>query len=196
MSSNESYGDPETRRRILDVTERLVAEQGSRITLGAVAASAGVSRQALYLHFGDRQGLLLALVSAMDQRRDLDASLAHVGAAASGDQLIERAMRLNAEFWASVAPVARVLRDSDDATLRAAWRDRMTFRHATFRAMVERLQSLGDLDESWTVDRATDTLYAVAHFDAWSELTTHLGWSGDDYVEHMATVLRRSLLTQ
>lgn len=196
MSTTPGYGDPETRNRILEATWELVAEQGARLTLADAAARASVSRQAVYLHFGDRAGLLVALVQHMDSTLDLGESLAVVHAAPDGASLLEAAMRLNTTFWAQVFPVAQVLEAAqhDDDALGAAWRDRMRFRHSTFRAMIEALAERGELAEGWTVDDAAAILYAVAHFDTWRELVVELGWSNDHYVESMTRVLRRALL--
>jgi AcrR family transcriptional regulator len=197
VSSNPArgYGDPETRQRLLEVTREVLVERGSGLRLQELAERAGVSRQALYLHFGNRRGLLLALVRQMDQTLELDELLAHVYASEDARQLLERAMRLNTEFWAQVAPVASVLLSSqEDDALRAAWRDRMAFRREAFRRMAEQLDELGELAPSWDVDDAADLLYAVTHFDAWRELRGELGWSDDQYVEAMSRFLGRALL--
>ena len=196
MSSKASYGDPETRNRILDASWHLVAEHGARVRLSDVAEEAGVSRQAVYLHFGDRAGLLVALVQHMDETLDLATSLAEVHAAPTGAALLASAMRLNTTFWGQVRPVAQVLEAAqhDDAELRTAWRDRMQFRRSTFRGMVEALVERGELADAWTVDDAADTLYAVAHFDTWRELVAELGWSDERYVEAMTRLLCGALL--
>jgi len=196
MSSDSPYGDPATRDRILNTTWELVTEQGGRFKLTDVAARASVSRQAVYLHFGDRPGLLVALVQHMDDTLDLGQSLGEVHTAPDGASLLEAAMRLNATFWAQVFPAAQVLEAAqhEDEVLGAAWRDRMRFRQATFRAMIETLAERGELDQGWNVDDAAATLYAVAHFDTWRELSIELGWSDDRYVESMTRLLRRALL--
>ena len=145
-----------------------------------------MSRQAVCLHFGDRNGLLLALVHHMDETLDLGASLAHVQAAPTGAELLERGMRLNTEFWTAVDPVARVLwaAEDDDEALAVAWRDRMELRKMAF----------GMLAAEWTVEEAAALLYAVAHFDTWRELTRELHWTDDHYVDAMTRLLCRSLL--
>ena len=196
MSTESPYGDPSTRARILDATWELVAEQGAGLKLSEVASRASVSRQAIYLHFGDRPGLLVALVQHMDNTLDLGESLAAVHAAPDGGSLLEAAMALNTTFWTQVLPIAQVLEAAqhDDEALGAAWRDRMRFRQATFRAVVEALAARGELDEDWSVDDAAATLYAVAHFDTWRELVIELGWSDDHYVNAMTHLLRRALL--
>ncbi|MGI9598669.1 MAG: TetR/AcrR family transcriptional regulator [Acidimicrobiales bacterium] len=196
MSTDGSYGDPATRARILDATWQLLAEQGVGLKLSVVATRASVSRQAVYLHFGDRSGLLVALVQHMDDALDLGESLAAVHAAPDGASLLEAAMRLNKTFWNQVLPVAQVLESArhEDAALGAAWGDRMRFRQQTFRTMIEAIADGGELDESWSVDDAAATLYAVAHFDTWRELVIELGWSDDHYVTSMTHLLRRALL--
>ena len=196
MSTDIPYGDPETRRRILDATWELLAEQGARLRLVDVAARASVSRQALYLHFGDRSGLLVALVRHMDETLDLGESLAAVNAAPDGPALLEATMRLNATFWTQVLPVAQVLevarRDDDD--LAAAWRDRMSYRRAAFRSIAETLSERGRLAADWSVDDAAAAIYAVAHFDTWRELVVEFGWSDDHYVDVMSRLLGGTLL--
>lgn len=196
MSTYAGYGAPATRRRILDATWEVVTEQGVRLKLADVAARASVSRQAVYLHFGDRAGLLVGLVQHMDETLDLADALAAVHAAPDGPTLLEAAMRLNTTFWAHVLPVAQVLAAAqhDDEALGTAWRDRMRFRHATFRAMIETLDERDQLAAGWTVDEAAATLYAVAHFDTWRELVVELGWSDDRYVAAMTRLLQRALL--
>ncbi len=73
-----------------------------------VAQHAAVSRQAVYLHFGDRNGLLLAFIQHLDDTLALGESLAAVFAAATGTELLEAAQY-------------------DDEALGVAWRDRMLF---------------------------------------------------------------------
>lgn len=191
-----TYGDPTTRSRILDATSELLTEQGTQMKLSDVAYRAAVSRQAVYLHFGDRSGLLVALVEHMDETLDLGEALAEVHAASDGRSLLEAAMRLNTSFWRQVLPVAQVLEAAqhEDEALGAAWRNRMRFRHNSFKGFIERLAELGELDSSWNIDTAATTLYAVAHFDTWRELVIEFEWTDDAYAESMTRLLARSLL--
>ena len=196
MSTPVVYGDPDTRTRILDATWSLVAEIGSRVKLADVAARASVSRQAIYLHFGDRSRLLVELVNYMDASLNLDDRLADVRAAPNGAALLEAAMRLNTTFFSQVFPIAQVLEAAqhEDEALGAAWRDRMQYRQATFRAMIETIVDRGELADDWSVDDAASMLYAVAHFDTWRELVIELKWSDDHYVASMSRLLQRALL--
>lgn len=191
-----AYGDPKTRERILAVAESLLVEEGRGLRLGEVAKRAGVSRQALYLHFGDRSGLILALVRQIDEKLELADRLAHVRAADTGSELLRRAMRLNTEFWTQVAPVAAVLSRSEgeDDALYAAWRDRMRYRREAFGGMAAELADRGHLAPGWTAEDVADLLYATTHFDSWSELTKELDWGDDRYVEAMSRFLGDAIL--
>lgn len=190
-----NYGDPQTRTRILDVARASLVERGSSLRLSDIARDAAVSRQALYLHFGDRDGLLLALVRHIDETLGLSEDLDRVLAARSGRELLEQATRLSADFWEEVAPVAMILtRSPEDGALHTAWRDRMAFRRSAFQRMADRLEELGELDAPWAVEDAGDLLYATTHFDSWAELTRELGWSTDRYVQTLSRLLARALL--
>ena len=50
------------RQRMHDAVRELMAEQGFRISMDAVAARAGCSKQTLYSHFGSKQELLRSVV--------------------------------------------------------------------------------------------------------------------------------------
>jgi AcrR family transcriptional regulator len=196
LSSQSTYGDPQTRERILVTTRALVAEGGAKLKLSEVADRAGVSRQAVYLHFRDRAGLLVALVQHMDKSLALSESLSHVFRAQSGAEVIARTMALHRDFSAAIDPVALILEAAqyEDEALGAAWRDRMQFRRQVHRKIVQRIAELGELADTWTNDTAADLFYAVTLPGPWRELTRELGWTGSQYVDAMTTMLSRALL--
>src|ERR687898_470672 len=79
-----------TRLHILEAARRLLEEHGYHGTgLEAVAASAGVSRQSIYLHFGSKAQLMLALVAHVDE----EAGLAELAEAAWRDRMESRRRR-------------------------------------------------------------------------------------------------------
>ncbi|GGD37343.1 TetR/AcrR family transcriptional regulator [Aureimonas glaciei] len=60
----------ERRRQLLDTALRIVRAEGAdRLTLGHLAASAGVSKPVAYDHFGTRSGLLIELYRWIDTER-------------------------------------------------------------------------------------------------------------------------------
>lgn len=60
----------ERRNQLLDVARKIIRDEGTdRLTLGHLAACAGVSKPIAYDHFGDRSGLLIALYKWIDEER-------------------------------------------------------------------------------------------------------------------------------
>lgn len=196
MSSANGYGDPETRQRILAVTQEVIAEKGAAMSVKDVAAQAGVSRQAVYLHFGDRTGLVLALVRDMDEQLALPAIVAGILAADSGAGVIRGAVEAHVPFNQAIDPIARILEAAQytDEALATAWRDRMSFRRNAHRAFVQRIADLGELADGWSVDTAADLFYSTTMIGPWRELTGPLGWSQERYVADVTGLLQRALL--
>jgi AcrR family transcriptional regulator len=67
LSSPSRLSKAERRQQLLDTALAIVREEGAdRLTLGHLAARAGVSKPITYEHFGTRSGLLIALYKAID----------------------------------------------------------------------------------------------------------------------------------
>lgn len=196
--STDQYGSEETRQRILDVSQSLIAELGTEFNLATVAKRAGVSRQAVYLHFGDRTKLLVALVRQMDDDLDLETALNEVFAAETGQEMLLRLMRVHSWFTKAIDPVALVLEASQDhdPALGESWRDRMTFRRGVHHSVITRIAEMGELADGWTVAGAADLVHAVTLPGPWRELTNKFDWADDQYVEEMARLLQRALLSE
>jgi AcrR family transcriptional regulator len=196
VSSAEPYGDPATRERLLQAAWELALEQGPSLRLADVAARAGVSRQAVYLHFGDRATLLLELLAWGDQALKLGDLLARVTEAPTGAEALERMVEVHATYSPRIDALARILEahQYQDPAVAAALRDRLVFRRAAHRAVIARIAAEGNLASGWTVDAAADLFYAVTLPAPWRELTGTCAWSASQYVERMSQFLRRALI--
>jgi len=180
----------DTRARILDATRRLLEEHGpSRTALKDVAAAAGVSRQAVYLHFENRIGLLVALVDHVDQVEGLADATAPILAAPSGRAALERTIRVLAEYAPRIHRIASVIEAASlsDEAMAAAFADRMDQRRRSFRRVFERIADEGALQEGFSVDTATDAFWALTTPRSFDDLVIKRGWS----VEQYAALLRR-----
>lgn len=197
-SSEEAYGDPGTRRRILEATWELIEERGAKVRLVDVADRAQVSRQALYLHFGDRPGLLCALVEFMDESLGVEEMADHVFAAPTGAEMLERTIELYANLAPRIDRVAQVLEaaEHEDQAVAAAWRNRMSNRQVVHRKIIQRISDDQQLAHDWTIDAAADLFYTIMMPGLWRELTKELGWTRDDYRQHMIRLLRRAFIAE
>ena len=190
------YGDPETRTRILDAAWALLEERGTGIRVADIAAKAGVSRQAIYLHFGDRVSLFVALGDHIDVSFGRDRLRAHVFGAPTGVESLRRWVQTMSWYTAKIDSVSRIVElagDSDEA-LAAAWKDRMTGRRGHVRRIAERIAAEGQLAEGWTAEAAAELIFTVTLPGAWRVLTSVVGWSKERYADEIADLLERSLL--
>ena len=188
MSSiGELAGD--TRSRILEAAlARVRGNQGAGLTMAEVAAQAGVSRQAVYLHFADRTALLLALVRHVDETRGLAAKLAAIAKAPSARAAVAAMVALQASDNPILWPVARIL-DSlrhGDPAVDAAWRDQSTDRLRSCRAIAERFQQEGALAPHLSLDAAGELLWTLTSLCLWEDLVIARGWSADRYRTHVS----------
>jgi AcrR family transcriptional regulator len=192
-----SSENTETRTQILQATVRLLEEQGGRgVRMGDIAKAAGISRQAVYLHFASRTELLVAATRHLDQVLDVDRRLAPSRAAISG------AERLNLfiECWGNYIPdiygvaKALMLAQGTDEAAAAAWKDRMLAMRDGCRAAIEALHADGALAPEWTPDAAIDALWTMLLVPNWEHLTIECGWSTQQYVDRMKTLARRTFV--
>jgi AcrR family transcriptional regulator len=190
------YGDPDTRRRILQAAWELLEQQGAGFRLVDVADRAGVSRQAVYLHFGDRSGLLVALVDFIDVSLGAVQLRAHIHGGATGVESLQRWIETMSWYTAKIDRVTQVLESSQyqDEALAAAWRDRMGRRQMHIRSIVERIAEEGRLAEVWSVDVAVELIYVITMPGAWRELTRELGWTGEQYTQNLTRLVQAALL--
>lgn len=196
MSSRRGYGDAATRERILRSAWESILESGPEVRLAEVAGRAGVSRQAVYLHFGDRAGLLLELLAWVGETLNLGAMLARVEEASSGIEALRRMVEVHAVFTPQIDAAARALeaRQEQDPDVASALRDQLKLRHAAHRRVIARIAAEGDLADGWTVDTAADLFFAVTLAGPWRELTAERGWSAEQYSHRMSQLLIRALV--
>ena len=185
----------DTRSRIMAAALKLL-EDGGKTRMTDIARAAGISRQALYLHFETRADLLIATTRYMDDLNNSDALLAASRAADTG------VARLDAyiEAWGNYIPlIYRVARpimamaETDDAA-KAAWDERMAAMRHGCAAAVDALARDGRLRSEFDAKTATDILWAQLSVPTWVALTQECGWSQADYVGRQKLIAKRLLV--
>ena len=192
-----SSGEPETRTRILEATWRLMEERrGQGVRMRDVAETAGVSRQAVYLHFGSRAELMVATARYGDEVRGLEERQRRYRAATTGVERLEAYV----EFWGNYIPeiygIARALlaaRETDQAVA-AAWDDRMGAVRASCRNIIEALHRDGMLAPEWSRDEAIDLMWTMLSIRNWEQLTIECGWSTNQYVGWIQELTKRAFV--
>ncbi|HZA47260.1 MAG TPA: TetR/AcrR family transcriptional regulator [Rubrobacter sp.] len=192
-----SSGESETRTRILEATRRLTEEhRGQGVRMRDVAEAAGVSRQAVYDHFGSRAKLLVETTHYVDGVRGLEERRRHFREATTGVGRLEAYV----EFWGNYIPevygMAKALlvaRETDEAAA-AAWDDRMSAVRESCRRTIEALHREGMLAPEWSRDVAVDLMWTMLSIRNWEQLTTECGWSTNQYVSRMQELLKRTFV--
>ena len=88
---SKSTANDKRRLEILAATLRLLRQEGSGISTAQIAAEARCSKETLYNWFGDREGILMALIS--EQARSMHMSVSQ-GDGNIRDRLVDAAARL------------------------------------------------------------------------------------------------------
>ncbi|HJT43275.1 MAG TPA: TetR/AcrR family transcriptional regulator [Rhizomicrobium sp.] len=193
MSSQEAASG-DTRSRILEAALARVREsQGEGLTMSEVADQAGLSRQAVYLHFADRKALMIALTRYADEARYADrerglaAKMASILGAPSARAAVAAMVAMQAGDNPGLWPVARLfdrLR-RDDPAVDAAWQERLANRLAGCRAIAERFKAEGALAPHLSVETAADLLWTLTSQRMWEELVMGRGWTVERYRSHI-----------
>jgi AcrR family transcriptional regulator len=193
----DSVSSTDTRERILTAARELLEQRAwAGVGLGEVARAAGVSRQAIYLHFGSRAALLLALVDYVDEVEGLAELVARVDDASSGAEQLDRLAWLNSVYEPRIRSVV-IAHDAarrHDADLEQAWQDRMERRRSLYRRTVRRLEAERALAAGLTRKDAVDLIWALLGPRVHEDLVGDRGWSARRYETHMRNVLRGALL--
>lgn len=195
MSSGSS-GDPRTRVRILEAALASLTEGAEdALNVSAVARRAGVSRQAVYLHFPNRGALGVAAARFLDEREDVDAATAPIAAATTPEATLDAYADFLGAYNPRIAPFVRAAyRLRHLAEIEEMWQDRLEARRLGAAAIAKRIRDAGRLAQPFTVTTAGDWLAAMGSVLLWEELTRDLGWSTRRYVSHLRASFRATLL--
>lgn len=192
MSSNRIN----TKTRILDVTWRLLESGNTAIRMADIAKEAGVSRQAIYLHFPNRAELLVATTRHIDTVKNIDQRLARSRSASTG---IER-LQAFVEAWGGYIPeihgisvALRAMRNTDKEAA-TAWEDRMQAVRQGCEAAVRAISEDGYLKKELTEVTAVDLLWTLLSVENWERLVLECSWSQSEYEQTLKQISEATLL--
>jgi len=188
-----------TRTRILSATWRLMEQrQGLGVRMSDIAKEAGVSRQAVYLHFKSRTDLMIATTQYVDEVKGLNERLKRFNAATSGIDLLEECVDVWGNYIPEIYGIARALmntRETDEATA-AAWNGCMVGLRDACREIIDGLDHDGVLAAEWSCDEAVAMLWTMLSVQNWEQLTIECGWSTSQYISWMKLLLKRTFVDE
>ena len=189
----------DTRTRILQASlELLEAGRGGGVRMMDIAKRAGISRQALYLHFGTRAELLIETTYYLDGLKGMEQRLAPSRAARNGKQRLDAYIEAWGGYIPEVHGVLKALlamKDTDDAAAKA-WDERMADMRQGCEAAIDALDRDKMLSPDHTAVQATDILWTLLSVRNWELLTIDCGWPRERYIETLKSLARRIFVVE
>jgi len=186
-----------TRTRILNATWSLLdSEGGSRVRMSDIAKAAGISRQALYLHFPNRADLLIATTRHIDEVKKIDDRLAASRTAQTGRARLSAFVEAWGNYIPEIYGVAKALiaLGPGDEEARTAWQNRLNAVRHGCAAAVAMLARDGDLVAHLDEARATDLLATLLSVPVWEDLRHAHGWGQADYIAEIHRLSSAALI--
>lgn len=183
----------DTRTRILKATLVLLADgKAHAVRMTDIAKQAGISRQAVYLHFDNRADLLIAATKYMDDLKGSDAMLLPSRTALSGVERLEAFITAWGNYIPEVYGVGKALMamKEDDEAAAAAWNQRMQDMREGCEAAILALKSDEKLRKDFKVSQATDLLWTLLSVRNWEQLRHECAWSQKKYIQSLLTSAR------
>ena len=194
-----SSGNPETRKRILKAALKLLeASRGKGVRMTDIAKRAGITRQALYLHFSTRAELLIETTYYLDEVKGSEEQLVPSRTARTGIERLDAFIEAWGNYIPEIYGIAKALlamRDTDEAAAKA-WDDRMQDVRQGCEAAIDALNSDNMLLPDHSPDRATDILWTMLSVRNWEQLTIECGWPQERYIETLKSLARRIFVAE
>jgi AcrR family transcriptional regulator len=193
MSSNKI----ETRKRILKATWQLMEQRrGQNVHMLDIAKAAGISRQAVYLHFNSRTELMVATMDYVDGVKGLQKRLNRLETATSAIELLEACVEVWGNYIPEIYGLAKAMlstRETDEA-MATAWNNCMACLLNACQETIAALDREGKLAPEWTPQEAIEMLYTMLSIQNWEQLIIERGRSPQQYIDWMTTVSKRTFV--
>jgi AcrR family transcriptional regulator len=186
-----------TRERLMGAARAILEEEGfEALTMSRLAAYAGITRRGVYSHFESRAQVISALFDYVATSEGLGPSVDRVWSAASAPLALEQWACHLAQYHPRVIAVDRAVNRVRHADADAAkhWKRVRKAKLANCRRLAEWLSRERALAVAWTVDSATDMLYALISSDVIEALIVDRGWSRAELATGLSTLLRSTLV--
>lgn len=187
-----------TRQRVLDASRRLLATGTySTLTMGEIAAEAGVAYQTVYAIFGTKVRLAEALIeSGFSHIPDALKLFDLMFESPEPEQWFRTASHAARLILEPCADLARFIRESGDPGLLAGYADRERARHSAIArsGLVERLVESGRLSPLLSPAEAVDVIWAMSGADVYNQLVFGQGWTPHRYEAWLSDALMKAVL--
>ena len=187
----------DTKAKILEATWHLMEKhQGKDVSMSKIAKEAGVSRQALYLHFDSRVELMIATVQYVDELKGLNERLKLFYDAKTGIELLEACVDVWGNYIPEIYGLAKALlntRDTDKDT-DIAWNGCMSHLRDVCKKTIEVLDKEKSLSPEWNQKEAIEMFWTIVSIQNWEQLTIECNWTNEQYIQRMKLLLKNTFI--
>jgi len=187
----------DTKNRILQASWALMEQRlGKVISMSAIAKEAGISRQAVYIHFESRTELMIATLNYVDEVKGLDERFNQFREAKTGLAQLDACVEVWGNYIPEIYSLAKALlvtRETDEA-MAAAWNNSMGCLRAICQQTIQTLHTEGKLDSTWQQEQAVEMFWTMISIQNWEQLTVECGWTTEQYIDKTKLLLKKSLL--
>jgi AcrR family transcriptional regulator len=188
-----------TRLALLAAARALVEQEGvTAVTMASVAEHAGVTRRAVYLHFATRAELITALFGYVNESAGLEASLKLVQQAPDAVAALDEWAHHLARCHTELIPVGRAFQRvrGTDPDAGHYWDLAVRQWRKSCRQLVDRLAAEQRLSPLWTVETATDMMWALMSLDVLQALVVDRRWSRKRLARRLSVLLRSTFVAE
>lgn len=182
----------------MDAARGLFETEGySSSGLEAVAKKAGVSRQAIYLHFASRADLLRSLHTRVNEQ-DVEPAFRRVWESPSAAAALDAWAEASAEAIPKIIGLANAL-DAPrhtDPEVDSTWKAPAQGHYADCLRLARWLKRDGQLPAAMTTATAADILWSMTSIRAYESLVVQRRWSPQRWVLWIQSVLRQLLTSK
>jgi AcrR family transcriptional regulator len=183
-----------TRATILEAAWNLMAEQRRLgASMAEIAAAAGVSRQTLFLAFGNRAGVLVAMARHQDTKGDHVRVMRQIAATGADVDSLHAFVDAWLDYLPVVYPVAIQLETESlsDVDANAAWHDRIFSQGVRMGLdrILGRMVAAGGLRSDQDPSRLADLCMTLLVPSAWRYLVVERGWTAEAFARSRHLVI-------
>lgn len=186
-----------TRSYILDATCDLLRDRGyPHFSVDDIATKAGVSRATVYVHFGSKSGVLQAVARRLDEIA-LENLMPDLLSSEDRVTAFRSAFGRVFAFFGKYTDLLRSLQAQAvyDSSFAESVRNHQQEIWQNTRRAVEWVAGESPLAAGWTVDSASDWVWASASFEMYDKLVMERGWKAEELVDTIMRIFDRTPTT-
>lgn len=183
-----------TREAIVGAARALFESEGfAATTIAAIAARAGVSVQTVYATFGNKAGVVRAIVEQMEESAQAATWRERIASETDPERILAAFAQWTCAFFAASRPSLAIAQEAAAELADLAEQGNQQRRRG-LTALVERLAGMAALRPELSVKEAVDRAWLFTGVETFLNATQGCGWSADAYTSWLSETLVQQIL--